>query len=185
MKGQIKLQRNESHGFSLIELMVVIAIISTLATIAMPVARDLLSQAKTAEATTNVRLLSALIKAYKVEFPAASFMQQVSINDFSSDTSCNTSAANTFGFRLTSCRNIGYVYVTYMTSIESVFTAAAYEGKLNGTKRVYPRCSNNMDVWLADGQGVVYHPGNPRESCSICYYINAIASTGSGEVPRI
>jgi prepilin-type N-terminal cleavage/methylation domain-containing protein len=64
--GQLRPSRRAA-GFTLLELMTVVAIIGTLAAIAIPAFVKYLRKAKTAEVMVNLETVSALERAYRVD----------------------------------------------------------------------------------------------------------------------
>lgn len=130
-----------SRGFSLIELMVVTAIISVLATIAMKISGDLNARAKESEGLANSKVLYALTKSYREENQGhMETTWRVSNNYYVTETGCNNSGSGaTIGFKLTDCRKINFMYMVYFTSNFNV-TAMAIEGSTITSKRIYPNC---------------------------------------------
>lgn len=67
--GQLRPTRDDvrSAGFTLLELMTVVAIIGTLAAVAIPAFVKYLRKAKTAEVVVNLETIAALERAYRVD----------------------------------------------------------------------------------------------------------------------
>ena len=64
----MKFQTNNQSGFSLVELMVVVAIIGILATVAIPSVSKYMAKAKQAEAKTSLSAVYSANKAFFVEY---------------------------------------------------------------------------------------------------------------------
>ncbi|MEI7972917.1 MAG: prepilin-type N-terminal cleavage/methylation domain-containing protein [Bdellovibrio sp.] len=62
-----KMMRIGNRGFSLIELMVVVAIIGILATLAIPSVTGFVNRARQSEARTNLSQIYSLIRAYEID----------------------------------------------------------------------------------------------------------------------
>ncbi len=76
-----------SMGFSLIEIMITVAIIGILASIAMPIYRNYITTARTNRAKAELMQLPILLEQYRAE----------SLNGYlCPNGSCNTTAANPF-----------------------------------------------------------------------------------------
>lgn len=60
-------QRSRQKGFTLIELMVVVVILSILAAVVIPRVMDRPEQARTSAAKTNIRALSSALDMYKLD----------------------------------------------------------------------------------------------------------------------
>jgi len=67
-----KLRRNKQKGFTLIELMIVVAIIGILAAIAIPNYLSYTCKAKQSEAKSNLGAIATCQEAYNAEFDAYS-----------------------------------------------------------------------------------------------------------------
>ena len=63
-----KLRRNKQKGFTLIELMIVVAIIGILAAIAIPNYLSYTCKAKQSEAKSNLGAMATCQEAYNAEF---------------------------------------------------------------------------------------------------------------------
>ena len=63
----IKMFRKEERGFSLVELMIVVAIIAILAAVAIPTFMRFAMKSKTAEATGNLSAIRTCEESYKAE----------------------------------------------------------------------------------------------------------------------
>ena len=68
LSTRLGIQRRNESGFSLIELMVVVAIIGVLATIAIPRVNQFIAKARTSEAQVNLSSIYTFNKNFYIEF---------------------------------------------------------------------------------------------------------------------
>jgi len=109
----MKLNKMNQKGFTLIELMIVVAIISILATLALPRFQVFQAKALRSEATYNLGVVATYQEAYRIENRGYSILPAMGA-DFTSTapvTDCN-GPANQIGFVLTNCEKVKYRYGT-------------------------------------------------------------------------
>jgi len=160
---------NSQSGLSLIELMIVVAIIGILAALAIPRFQGFQARARQAEGKSNLNHIYTLEQSYHgdqdkyVEIPALGN----GIGTPSSDTDvgyCNE--PNEIGFRLTDCVKVRYQYEVTVGSDDNV----AFEGTANSLdgndNKVFPGC-DTADVWTinADKTLAVVPDQNGIVSC--------------------
>jgi type IV pilus assembly protein PilA len=127
------------RGFSLVELMVVVAIISILSAIAIPKFKTFQAKARQAEAKSNLANIFTLELAYQAE--ADTFVALTSAQ------ACGTSSPNPLGFYLTNCTTARYTY-----TVGGVTTAAFLGDAISGTgtaNKIVPGCAT-ADHWTID-----------------------------------
>ena len=126
-----------NKGFSLIELLVVGAIIGVLVTLAVPRYKAAVARSRQAEATNNLGTIRKLQEAY--------WMYKVSIDNtgafyggaLGGVSNCGSSEKNPLGFRLSNCNEAFYNYTAGAASSTAVS---------DSTKNVYPQCGS-ADSW--------------------------------------
>lgn len=153
MKSLLSEKKNES-GLSLIELMIVVAIIGILAALAIPRFQSFQARARQAEAKNNLNLIYTLQQAYYGDNDSYAFLLQSGVNvDNGSGnpvTSCNSN--NNLGFKLTDCTKVRYGYGGQATANTFLMYATSGGGNngLNGVSLpdnlVFPGC-NIQDSW--------------------------------------
>ncbi len=144
-------------GFSLLELMVVVAILGVLATVAVPRFNIFRARARQAEAKTNLGMIFTLQESFSIEHEnyydgdgtkwGGTDMNSAAERDgyFSGGSSkcLPADANNKLGFRLANCVKARYGY--YISSAtENGFLSIAYgPSDVVGDKRVFPGCNGN------------------------------------------
>jgi len=115
MKNTI--QQFSSQGFSLMELMVVMAILGILASIAIPAYNDYINTAKMVEADNNLAALRLAEEEYFLEN-----------NDYFGGVDTNTLALNSLGLWSASKGSNGNVNFTYVASNTTTTWSATATG---------------------------------------------------------
>ena len=124
----MKVIRNNQAGFSLVEMMVVVAIIAVLAALGDGYSKEMMAKARQAEAKTNTASAMSLIFSKddltpQVVLGSPDSNQRLgdtlSNDDDSGVDSCNV--ANELGFKITNCQKVRYsYYVTWSGASWSV-----------------------------------------------------------------
>ena len=139
-------------GFSLLELMVVVAILGVLATVAVPRFNIFRARSRQAEAKSNLGVIYTLQESFAIEREgyydgvAATWGGEVMDSYSNADGykgSGNTDCkANKLGFRLANCGKARYRY--WMAGgAEKTFLALAFADSDNangGSRRIFPGC---------------------------------------------
>lgn len=105
---------SRGNGFTLVELLIVVAIVGVLATIGIPTYQRMVKKARQAEAKSNLgsigRLIQAEVALRQAEgrSPPSTTNEGLTLRDYSSPTSCVI--ANSIGFEVSSCSALRYNY---------------------------------------------------------------------------
>lgn len=131
------MRKSGAFGFSLVELMIVVAIVGILATIGVPVYRNMRMKAYRAEGISNLGYLNKISSQYIIDHPEYPLFEGYFVDE--STTNCNTDAPNApvssfnpmpgLGFGVENCkdrrwayyvkaRNPGGEYIVYAVSLE-------------------------------------------------------------------
>ena len=145
-------------GFSLLELMVVVAILGVLATVAVPRFNIFRARARQSEAKTNLGVIFTLQEAFSIEheryyngktsdWGGTDMDVNGNRDGYDSGGSSNCTAAvanNKLGFRLANCEKARYGYYVPGAG-ENNFVAIAYApSDTVGDKRIFPGCAGNQ-----------------------------------------
>jgi prepilin-type N-terminal cleavage/methylation domain-containing protein len=131
----------QQKGFSLVELMIVVAIIGVLAGLAVPKFSQFQQKAKQAEAKTNLAALQVAQEAHSAERELGFYDGTLTLNDFSTATSCN--GANALGFAISNCIKARYWYAS-VVAVAGTFDGYATEVTVGGARRVFPGCAGTL-----------------------------------------
>lgn len=183
MKNLIAWSHRKLLGFSLLELMVVVAILGVLATVAVPRFNIFRARARQSEAKSNLGVIYTLQEAFKID--KENFYDGdhnkwggTQMNDNGSRDgytgggtgACAAAVANNaLGFRFANCTEARYGY--YMAGgVENWFTAIAFApSDTTGEKRIFPGCdgtSPNDDKNPGDSPTSVETRCNARYSAT-------------------
>ncbi|MCB9229455.1 MAG: prepilin-type N-terminal cleavage/methylation domain-containing protein [Deltaproteobacteria bacterium] len=130
----------QNRGFSLVELMIVVAIIGVLSALAVPRFRTFQAKARQAEAKSNLAFIYTLQQSYFGDNDKFATME-----DTGNGTDC---PENELGFVLKPCDSARYVYKSSSTDAAVDFAAVATSGT-GSSNKVLTGCSS-ADEWRID-----------------------------------
>ena len=139
----MKFTRNQK-GFSLVELMIVVAIIGVLAALAVPKFSQFQAKARQAEAKNNLNHIYTLETAYQ------------------GDNDKYTATLTDIGFVVKGTTRYTY---TVAAPTDATFTATATSGT-SATNKVFPGCAT-ADVWTINQDKVLADTGLAISKCAL------------------
>ena len=158
MSKLIRWGHRKLAGFSLLELMVVVAILGVLATVAIPRFNIFRARARQSEAKTNLGVIFTLQEAFSIEheryyngqvsdWGGTEMSDNANRDGYFASGSGKCAAAdanNKLGFRLANCEKARYGY--YIPGAgENNFVAIAYApSDTVGDKRIFPGCAGDQ-----------------------------------------
>lgn len=152
----MKLSRNQ-NGFSLVELMIVVAIVGILASIAVPKFQTFQAKARQAEAKSNLAHLYTLEHSYFADAETFVAVLAIGLGD------CTTNK-NALGFTPSPCAKSRYQYTAAIAGGGTQFTATA-DSTAGAGNKVFPGCADN-DTWTIDQDKNLKDTNNAISKCS-------------------
>ncbi len=141
----------KSSGFSLVELMVVISIMSLLSALALPKVANLKIRAAQAEKQVNLNFLYTALKSHRAENENLVVGYSIQHGTYKLGGDANFCGTNSIGFFITECEKLRYFYNGYAYSGSDEVAASA------------------SSVYLVIGGSVVVRYGNKQgPPTSIC-----------------
>lgn len=138
----------KQNGFTLIELMIVVAIISILATLAIPRFELFQAKAKFAEAAVNMKTFVVLFETALLDVDQdslAGFEMGFGFdNGGDSSTSCNV--PNDIGFSLSNCKKVNFIYSMTDGNIPAPFLSVGTHGD-----RILSKCGADVSFFQLYG----------------------------------
>ena len=135
MMNQINIKKAQS-GFTLIELMIVVAIIGILAAVALPAYQDYTKRAKFSEVVIGTAGIKTAV--------------EICAQDLNAVTGC-TDTANGPGWSIVPVGNSGYIASITTTSGVITATAVATQGLGGETYILSPAFANGKVTWTKSG----------------------------------
>jgi prepilin-type N-terminal cleavage/methylation domain-containing protein len=132
-------KKRKIGGFSLVELMVVVAIIGILASLALPRFRTFQAKARQTEAKNNLMNIYSLQEAYFAD--KGEYFNGLDVKPCPDG---NATGGNPLGFVLNPCKTARYTYTTTGSKTEWTATATA------PSETILPGCNGKSDVWTID-----------------------------------
>lgn len=137
--------KSAEAGFSLVELMIVVAIIGILAALAVPRFQSFQAKARQSEAKNNLSHMYTLQMSFYGDNDT--YAEVAEIKPGNDANSCNND--NRIGFRVSPCNKIRYTYKT-TAATETGFTGQAQAA----ANKIVPGCTE-QDTWTIDENKVL------------------------------
>ena len=165
MKKLLKAAHAASRGFSLVELMVVVAIIGILASLALPRFRIFQAKARQSEAKSTLAQIYTLEQAYYGEFDT---YVPLTARGFQGNA-CAGNEPNELGFLLDGCdgeaktNKVRYSYAVELTDGGAGFNATATSGD-GPANRVLAGCP--AETWTMTHQKILTVANDVTKACN-------------------
>lgn len=160
-------RKKNQAGFSLVELMVVVAIIGVLAALAVPRFQMFQAKARQSEVKNNLSHIYTLEQSYHgdndIFAPFAS--QTTAVGRLANKTqNCGATTSNPIGFALTDCSKVRYGYWVSNASATD-FTGNGITGT-GANNMVVPKSTcTTADNWTIDSNKTITTVSNSVSSC--------------------
>ena len=157
-------KKNGSQGFSLVELMIVVAIIGVLAALAVPKFQTFQAKARQSEAKTNVSHIFTLEQSYYGANDQFTGLGATG-NNLAGATGGATCPVNTLGFNPQPCTapKLRYQYSAATGTAGTTFTASAISGTA-ANNQIMPGCTV-ADQWNIDESKNLYSKSDATALC--------------------
>jgi type IV pilus assembly protein PilE len=145
MRRHIFSHRDKSPGFTLIEVMITVAIIAILSAIALPGYRDYVTRGRIPEATTRLATLQAQLESY--------FQDNRTYVGFASCAATDTTSSKYFDF---SCANLGTGTFTLQAvgkNAMASFTFTVNQNNVKATPSVPTGWATSTTCWVRSKDG--------------------------------
>ena len=149
-------------GFSLVELMAVVAVVMVLVSLALPRFRLFIARSRQAEAHANLGIIASLQQTYQLSSGTPS-TDEFNVGRGASSGSCGAGSmheGNALGFRVIDCGKLRYTY----TVNSGIFGRALSEGTAG--KEIYPNCPGSNDEWTINRQRTL---NNSQNIITVCH----------------
>jgi len=145
-------------GFTLIELMIVVAIIGILASLALPKFRRFQAKARQTEAKVNLKYMHNLEETFFIEEGRYGRISTMGYDPSGNRCDSSDAAINEVGFSLTGCEKVAYRYVADNTFSNLVYIGQARSGGVVEESVICPGLIGFVDEWE------ITHAGDLRNS---------------------
>ena len=152
--------RKNEQGFSLVELMIVVAIIGVLSALAIPKFQTFQAKARMAESKSNLNTLFTLEESYFADNDTYVALAATGTNLAAAGGTC---PQNTLGFVPAPCNKSRYQYTT-TAATTATFTGQAITGT-SANNKVFPGCAT-ADTWTIDATKTMTNTSIALNSCS-------------------
>ena len=134
----------KQSGFSLVELMAVVAIITVLSALTLPRYRAFVARSRMGEAKVNLLHIASLQALYRSE--NSQYFDGLSVGNVGGTEKCDpdNDLRNELGYQPDDCTGLRYGYTT--TGGASTFSGTARYSGSPASKQIYPQCSEE-DKW--------------------------------------
>ncbi len=158
-------------GFSIVELMAVLAVIGILVSLALPRFRVFIARGRQAEAIHNLGIINKLQKSYTLRAQGLGLGDRMYfggtlMGNGSNNNNCqDANKKNPLGFRVEDCDSLRYDY-TARSGWQS-YDQATNNG-LSSSNLIYPGCSGagSQDEWEMHKNGELKNTSDVVEDCA-------------------
>ncbi len=181
----MEISSNKSHGFSLVELMVVISIVSVIASIGLGKYEIFRAKAKQVEIISSMGNIRLLYHSYKATFDAEPPViggGQSQNNWFDSQNtttsdSCNRSE-NPIGFKIADCRKSHYLYIVNYgdTATPTLVNVTMMERQINGKLQIYSAYCGERNGGILSVDEVYFMSETPGLTYNLAPYNNHLGN---------
>ncbi len=169
-------RQKQRLGFSLVELMVVLVLVGTLVSLALPRFNTFIARGRQAEAHANLGIIASLQQSYKLEYnkyhgsPDPDFMEMgMGHPKKKCEPTSSYQKINTLGFRVTDCEKLRYTYTSrsakdtaWNSGSNGLFGTTGYRAERS---YIYPNCKKDDGARISKDR-VLEHDTDVIEKCT-------------------